>query len=95
MTEAKITYSNDRPRRQPEQRSGEKLLISLDNIRIVGYRLTEDHEDYSPDSFDVVSYYKVGELTKHDAEAYNSLQYSNILELRIGTYKSDKVYSKK
>ena len=93
--ESKMTSSIEKAPRQTPKQAGEKLIISIDNLRIVGYRLDEDHPDYSPDSFDAVSHYKLGDLSKEAREAYNILQYSNVVELRVGTYKTERVYTKR
>lgn len=65
-----------------------KVLIFIDAARATAYPLDESHEDFSPDSFEIIKSWvdNTKTLSKHDEEFLDNVKKSSIVELRFGTY---------
>lgn len=74
-----------------------KVLIYVDAVIATAWLLSEDHEDYTPDTFEIIhAWVPPNKVTsKEDEELLTALKDSRIVELRYGTYTVQPISSKK
>lgn len=73
-----------------------KLLYSSGAVRAIVYPLPEDHQDYTEDTFEVVTNWIAPNipLTEENKRVLESLKNSKIIEFKYGTYKVEPVYDR-
>ena len=81
----------------------QKFIISVDNVRLIGFRLLEDDPEYTEDSFEIVhAYLKDSFFSREAMRVWNELKSlltkevrTVKVELRFGTYEVEKLSAKK
>lgn len=94
--EAKITESNPPREKFKNDPKRPRFYISIENFRAIAYKLPEDHEEYSPDSFEVLEYYlrDSNPPSKEVRRVMEDLKKGPIVEFRYKTYTERPVWDK-
>lgn len=94
--EAKITESNPPKEKFRTDPKRPRFYISVENFRAIAFKLPEDHEDYSPDTFEVIESYLRDSVppSKEVKRLIDDIKKSPIVEFRYGTYTEKPVWDR-
>ena len=74
---------------------GPKVILSFENLRIVAFYLPESHPQYTEDTFEYHSFYKIGDLSSNAYALLGRAMDEKIFEMKYGTYRADRLTTKR